>query len=189
MPLERLQKIIAAAGIASRRKAEELITQGRVSVNGQTVSELASHLTRAASHVPKTYLVKTSGRPAPDGLEKLRRGIKIGPKPGPRRAAPMHTAPAQVRLMKDATNPWYEVTLIEGKNRQIRRMFEEIGHHVEKIKRVRYGPLTLDVHPGEFRELTVKEVSALRQAKPGQILAPPARDHSKGFKGRDASLR
>jgi len=77
--------------------------------------ELASHLTRAASHVPKTYLVKTSGRPAPDGLEKLRRGIKIGPKPGPRRAAPMHTAPAQVRLMKDATNPWYEVTLIGRK--------------------------------------------------------------------------
>ena len=43
--------------------------------------------------------------------------------------------------MREANNPWYEVTLIEGKNRQIRRMFEEVGHHVEKIKRVRYGPL------------------------------------------------
>ncbi len=270
MALERLQKIIAAAGVTSRRKAEELITQGRVSVNGQTVSELgskadleqdhikvdgkllrgperhvylvlnkpkgyvttlsdpegrptvmdlvknvgtriypvgrldysseglllltndgelASHLTRAASHVPKTYLVKTSGRPAPDGLEKLRRGIRIGPTPGPRRAAPMHTAPAQVRLMKDANNPWYEVTLIEGKNRQIRRMFEEIGHHVEKIKRVRYGPLTLDVHPGEFRELTAKEVSALRHAKSGQLPAPPVRQRPAKTRSRRAGVR
>ena len=47
--------------------------------------------------------------------------------------------------IKEATNPWYEVTLIEGRNREIRRMFEKVGHHVEKIKRVRYGPLTLDV--------------------------------------------
>ena len=44
--------------------------------------------------------------------------------------------------MKEAANPWYEITLIEGRNRQIRRMFEAVGHHVEKIKRVRYGPLT-----------------------------------------------
>ncbi len=60
--------------------------------------------------------------------------------------------------MKDSSNPWYEVTLIEGKNRQIRRMFEEIGHHVEKIKRVRYGPLTLDVEPGQYRELAPKKL-------------------------------
>jgi 23S rRNA pseudouridine2605 synthase len=260
MPPQRLQKIIAAAGIASRRKAEELITQGRVSVNGQTVTELgskadlasdhikvdgkllqgaerhvyvllnkpkgyvttvsdpegrptvmdlvknvgariypvgrldwsseglllltndgelASKLTRAASHVPKTYLVKIAGRAAAESIEKLRRGIRIGAKPGPRqlhpsarktgalrgtRLEPVHTAPAQVRLMKDAANPWYEVTLIEGKNRQIRRMFEEIGHHVEKIKRVKYGPLTLDVEPGESRALTPGEVAGLHKS-------------------------
>jgi 23S rRNA pseudouridine2605 synthase len=52
--------------------------------------------------------------------------------------------------------------LMEGKNRQIRRMFEEVGHHVEKIKRVRYGPLELDVHPGKFRKLTNDEVSKLK---------------------------
>jgi 23S rRNA pseudouridine2605 synthase len=251
-----LQKIIAAAGISSRRKAEELITQGRVSVNGQIITELgskadlehdhikvdgkllqgaerhvylllnkpkgyvttvsdpehrptvmdlvksvgariypvgrldwsseglllltndgelASRLIKAASHVPKTYLVKIAGRATEEGIEKLRRGIRIGAKPGPRRMEPIHTAPAQVRLMKDAANPWYEVTLIEGKNRQIRRMFEEIGHHVEKIKRVRYGPLTLDVEPGQFRELTPAEVSQLRRTGRGERPPQPQR--------------
>jgi 23S rRNA pseudouridine2605 synthase len=266
VPAERLQKIIASAGIASRRKAEELITQGRVAVNGQIVSELgskadpehdhikvdgkllrgpqryvyivlnkpkgyvttvsdperrptvmdlvknvgqriypvgrldytseglllltndgalANHLTRAASHVPKTYMVKVSGRPAEQDIQKLRRGIRIsarpvpardgsrvgrrdGGRPAPPREAAAHTAPAEIRLMKEAENPWYEVTLIEGKNRQIRRMFEEIGHHVEKIKRVRYGPLKLDVEPGQFRALTPGEVRALRRPGSGQ---------------------
>lgn len=248
MPPQRLQKIIAAAGVTSRRKAEELITQGRVSVNGQTVTELgskadlqkdhikvdgkllqgaerhvylllnkpkgyvttvtdperrptvmdlikgvgariypvgrldwsseglllltndgelAAKLTHASSHVPKTYLVKIAGRAKEEEIEKLRRGIKIGAKPGPRHMAAIHTAPSQIRLMKDAENPWYEVTLIEGKNRQIRRMFEEIGHHVEKIKRVRYGPLTLDVEPGQFRELKPGEIAGLRRAGRG----------------------
>ena len=264
MPPQRLQKIIAAAGVASRRKAEELITQGRVSVNGQTVTELgtkadlqkdhikvdgkllqgaerhiylllnkpkgyvttvtdperrptvmdlikgvgariypvgrldwsseglllltndgelAAKLTHASSHVPKTYLVKIAGRTKEEGIEKLRRGIKIGGKPGPRHMAAIHTAPAQIRLVKDAENPWYEVTLIEGKNRQIRRMFEEIGHHVEKIKRVRYGPLTLDVEPGQFRELKPGEIAGLKRAGRGdkkQIAErkPPSRSRA-----------
>jgi 23S rRNA pseudouridine2605 synthase len=86
----------------------------------------------------------------------------------------VHTAPAEVKLMKEAENPWYEVTLTEGKNRQIRRMFEEIGHHVEKIKRVRYGPLTLDVEPGQFRTLSPKEVSLLRRAGPERRPVHPA---------------
>ncbi|HET8890949.1 MAG TPA: pseudouridine synthase [Candidatus Angelobacter sp.] len=261
MPPQRLQKIIAAAGVTSRRKAEELITQGRVSVNGQIVTELgskadierdhikvdgkllqgaerhvylllnkpkgyvttvtdperrptvmdliqgvgariypvgrldwaseglllltndgelASKLTHASSHVAKTYLVKIAGKAKEEEIDKLRRGIKIGAGLGPRRLQALHTAPAQIRLMKEATNPWYEVTLIEGKNRQIRRMFEEIGHHVEKIKRVRYGPLTLDVEPGEFRELAPGEVAGLRRAvrgdKPPRLeRKPPSR--------------
>ena len=74
------------------------------------------------------------------------------------------TGPAEIRLVRDAENPWYEVTLTEGRNREIRKMFEEIGHHVEKIRRVGYGPLVLDVKPGEFRELTQQEVEKLRRA-------------------------
>ena len=68
--------------------------------------------------------------------------------------------------------PWYDgphllehletVPIIEGRNRQLRRMFEQIGHHVEKIKRVKYGPLVLDVAAGESRALTGKEVERLR---------------------------
>jgi 23S rRNA pseudouridine2605 synthase len=74
------------------------------------------------------------------------------------------TAPARIRVIREATNPWYEVTLTEGRNRQIRRMFEEIGHHVEKIRRVHYGPLELDVEPGKFRHLNEREVGQLKKA-------------------------
>ena len=241
MPQERLQKIIAAAGITSRRKAEELITSGHVQVNGTVVTELgtkadpetdhirvngkllqsterhtylilnkpkgyvttvsdpekrptvmdlvrgvkgrvypvgrldyaseglivltndgdlAHRLMKAASHVPKTYLVKVAGTPKEEAIAKLRAGISIATDEGRR----VRTAPAAVRIIKEAANPWYEITLIEGRNRQIRRMFEAVGHHVEKIKRVRYGPLTLDVPPGEFRPLTLKEIERLKSA-------------------------
>jgi len=239
--MQRLQKIIAAAGIASRRKAEELITAGRVQVNGHVVTELgtkadpasdhirvngkllqgaqrhvylllnkpkgfvttvsdpekrptvmdlvkgvkgrvypvgrldyasegllvmtndgelAHRLMKAASHVPKTYLVKVAGTPKEEALAKLRAGVSIATDDGKR----VRTSPAAVRVIKEAANPWYEITLIEGRNRQIRRMFEAVGHHVEKIKRVRYGPLTLDVPPGEFRPLTQKELDRLKSA-------------------------
>jgi 23S rRNA pseudouridine2605 synthase len=84
-----------------------------------------------------------------------------------------------VRIVREAENPWYEVTLIEGKNRQIRRMFEEIGHHVEKIKRVRYGPLELDVEPGKYRELTPQEVAALRKSGRQPASAAPERSASR----------
>ena len=56
--------------------------------------------------------------------------------------------PAKVEQVRSGDNPWYEVTLTEGRNRQLRKMFEEIGHHVEKIRRIGYGALTLDVPPG-----------------------------------------
>ena len=69
---------------------------------------------------------------------------------------------------------WYEITLIEGRNRQIRRMFEAVGHHVEKIKRVRYGPLKLDVPPGEFRSLTLREVEQLKSASKMPKVKPAA---------------
>ncbi|MDR5727105.1 MAG: pseudouridine synthase [Terriglobia bacterium] len=257
---ERLQKILASAGVASRRKAEEFILQGRVQVNGQIVNqlgskadpvhdhirvdgklihpadeyryymlnkpkqfvttasdpqgrptvmeffsriklrmfpvgrldyhseglllvtndgELANALTRAASHVPKTYLVKVSGVPSEDALNALRRGISIPlgdaeSSPGHRgREARVRTAPATVQLFRQGENPWYEITITEGRNRQLRKMFEEIGHHVEKIRRVEYGPLVLDLPPGESRELTAHEVQALYRA--AKLSAPGIR--------------
>lgn len=241
MPSERLQKIIAAAGVASRRKAEELISAGHVKVNGTVVTELgtkadpdtdhirvngklldaaerhvylllnkpkgyvttvsdpenrptvmqllrgvkkrvypvgrldyaseglllltndgglANKLMKAASGVPKTYVVKVAGAPTNENLENLRNGVSISTDDGRR----VRTAPAAIKLVKEGNNPWYEITLIEGRNREIRRMFEKVGHHVEKIKRVRYGPLSLDVPPGKFRELTPQEVDRLRTA-------------------------
>jgi 23S rRNA pseudouridine2605 synthase len=241
---ERLQKILASAGICSRRKAEELILSGRVQVNGKIVTELGSKadavrdhirvdgkllhgaerlryyvvnkpkgyvttvsdpqnrptvmqlirggervfpvgrldyaseglllmtndgelangLTRAAAKVEKTYLVKVSGRPSEGGLQQIRQGIMIErEKPGTSKGRVL-TAPAKMRLFREAENPWYELVLIEGRNREIRKMFEEIGHHVEKIRRIGYGPLVLDVEPGKARELTHQEVEKLRRA-------------------------
>lgn len=246
--LERLQKILAQAGVASRRHAEEMITQGRVQVNGQTVTvlgskadpardhirvdgkllhgaerlryfvlnkpkgfvttvsdpegrptvmqffakhserlypvgrldyqseglllitndgDLANRLTQAASGVEKTYLVKVAGQPSEDALERLRRGVAIElDKPGSRK---VHAAPVQVRPVRAGDNPWYEVILVEGRNRELRKMFEEIGHHVEKIRRVGYGPLVLDVEPGKLRELDAEEVRALQLTAEGKL--------------------
>jgi 23S rRNA pseudouridine2605 synthase len=270
--VERLQKILASAGIASRRKAEEFILQGRVQVNGQLVTELGSKadsvndhirvdgklirpanefryymlnkpkqfvttvsdpqgrptvmqffsriklrmfpvgrldyhseglllvtndgelanaLTRAASHVPKTYLVKVSGIPDENALNALRRGVSIPlgdpeSKTGYRgREARVRTAPAKVRLFRAGENPWYEITITEGRNRQLRKMFEEIGHHVEKIRRVEYGPLVLDLPPGESRELTEQEVRALYHA--AKLSSPAKTSPSAGLKSNARS--
>ncbi len=239
MASERLQKIIAASGIASRRKAEEIIAAGRVTLNGKVVVEqgtkadpqrdeisvdgkplksrerllyfllhkpkgyvttvsdpegrptvmelmkkcpqrvypvgrldyaseglllmtndgqLAQRLMKAGSHAPKTYLVKISGQPDEQALNRLRAGITIELEHGMR----VKTSPAKLRLVEGSANPWYEVILSEGRNRQIRRMFQRVGFNVEKIKRVQLGPLVLDVPPGKYRALTVREVAQLK---------------------------
>ena len=139
--------------------------------------DLAQKLTHASSHVPKTYLVKVSGKPTTEQISKLRGGVFLPAETKPlktregqeqkRRSQGVRTGPVQIELLRDAANPWYEVTLIEGRNRQIRRMFEQIDHHVEKIKRVRYGPLQLDVEAGHFRHLTSSEVAQLKAAAKG----------------------
>ena len=257
---ERLQKILSAAGVASRRKAEELILEGRVQVNGSVITELgtrhdphkdhirvdgkllhgpeqhryfllnkprgyvttlddpqkrptvmslmqgqkgssarvypvgrldylseglllmtndgelANSLSKAAAGVEKTYLVKVAGVPTNEALEQLRRGVMIDRgrlnevRSG--RRDRVVTAPAKVELARGGDNPWFEVTLTEGRNRQLRKMFEEIGHHVEKIRRIGYGALRLDVPPGEFRELTPGEVMALERAAKGKKVVP-----------------
>jgi 23S rRNA pseudouridine2605 synthase len=120
--------------------------------------DLAHRLMQAGSHMPKTYVVKVSGTPSSESIARLRGGVMIRTDKGKR----VRTSPAKIRVIREAENPWYEITLTEGRNRQIRRMFEEVGHHVEKIKRVRYGPLSLDVEPGKFRPLTLEEVGRLK---------------------------
>jgi 23S rRNA pseudouridine2605 synthase len=125
---------------------------------------LAQLLTKASSHVPKTYLVKVSGKPGEKAIARLRGGVTISLEDGRR----VKTSPAKIRLAQDGANPWYEVVLIEGRNRQIRRMFEEIGFLVEKIKRVRLGPIELDVAPGKCRALSAKEVEQLKNLAGGE---------------------
>jgi 23S rRNA pseudouridine2605 synthase len=253
--LERLQKILAQAGIASRRKAEELIEQGRVQINGKVVTvlgtkadagrdhirvdgkllqgaerhryfvlnkprgfvttvkdpegrptvmqffdkmrerlypvgrldymseglllvtndgELANRLTRASAGVEKTYLVKVAGVPTEAELDLLRAGVAIERgKPGSDR---VRTSPARVRQVRQGDNPWYEVVLIEGRNRELRKMFEEVGHFVEKIRRVGYGPLILDQEPGNLRELDPRELELLRKAADGTLRTPKSKD-------------
>src|SRR5207244_8236409 len=96
---------------------------------------LAQKLMKAGSHVPKTYLVKISGKPGEKDLSRLRTGITIELEDGKR----VKTSPAKIRLVEDGANHWYEVILIEGRNRQIRRMFQRVGFNVERISRVRWG--------------------------------------------------
>ena len=261
---DRLQKIIAQAGLASRRAAEQMILEGRVELNGQTVTELgtradpardhvrvdgkllhapdpprwfllnkprgyvttlsdpekrptvadlfgqnnqkkltgmhsrlprlypvgrldylseglllmtndgalANSLSKASAGVHKTYLVKVSGSPSAEAIDQLRRGIMIDrgrlDEVRSGRRDRVITAPADIEQVRGGENPWFQVTLIEGRNRQLRKMFEEIGHHVEKIRRIAYGALQLDVEPGAFRELTPGEVQALNRAAAGK---------------------
>jgi 23S rRNA pseudouridine2605 synthase len=242
---ERLQKIIASAGIASRRAAEEMILDGEVTVDGRVTRELGTRvdpehhhikvrgklvnpllgsqkkiyilidkprgyvsstsdprkrplvtdllpgkrtglhlvgrldfnteglilltndgeftelLTRAGK-VPKVYHVKVKGLPSPDQIEHLRLGIKY---------RGLRTGPAEIKLLertREAGNAWYEVTLREGKNQQIRKMFESIGHSVTKLRRVRIGHIgDKGMKAGMSRELTPAEVSRFfRDYKP-----------------------
>jgi 23S rRNA pseudouridine2605 synthase len=252
--LERLQKILSSR-CGSRRKAEEMIEQGRVQVNGTVVTELgtkadagrdhirvdgkllhgaerlryfvlnkpkgfvttvkdpegrptvmkffekmrerlypvgrldyqseglllvtndgdlANRLTKAGSGVEKTYLVKVAGQPSEEELDVLRGGVAIERgKPG---SPKVRTAPARIRQVRQGDNPWYEVVLIEGRNRELRKMFSAIGHFVEKIRRVGYGPLILDQEPGNLRELEPEELASLRLAAEGKLRTPKAKE-------------
>src|SRR3984885_3122049 len=118
--------------------------------------ELANALMSAATHIPKTYLVKVTGALTAEQEQAFRDGVTLGGR---------RTAPAGLKLMQRAANPWYEVRLIEGRKNQIREMFKHFGRLVEKLKRVRIGFLDLGrLKPGEFRYLTVEEVERFRKA-------------------------
>src|SRR5712692_1894856 len=120
-----------------------------------------TNLITTGARVEKVYHVKVKGSPGEAQIEHLRRGIAIGR---------THTAPAQIRLIdrtKQAGNNWYEVILREGKNQQIRRMFDSIGHSVVKLRRVRIGHITdAGLAPGQHRDLTSNEVKRFFQPAP-----------------------
>jgi 23S rRNA pseudouridine2605 synthase len=114
--------------------------------------ELANRLTHPSFEVPKTYLARVGGGPIGDGkLRALRRGVEL--QDGP-------TAPARARRVgKDAI----ELTIHEGRNRQVRRMCEAVGHPVLELRRTAFGPLRLDgLAPGAHRRLSAVEVERLR---------------------------
>jgi 23S rRNA pseudouridine2605 synthase len=233
--LERLNKLIAQAGIASRRGADELIAAGEVTVNGETVTEAGMKADPEKDHIkvrgklinakisnrekvyillnkPKGYLssaadpegrslvtdlipprfgklhpvgrldyntegliiltndgdftnhvassktvekvyeVKVKGLPNENAINKLRRGVRLEDN--------FKTAPAEIKELKHTeNNGWYEVTLTEGHNQQIRKMFDSIGHSVVKLKRISIGHIKDDRMPvGAYRELDAEEI-------------------------------
>lgn len=236
--MERLQKIMAQAGIASRRKCEELILQGKVQVNGETVTELgtkadpdqdmitvsgkpiknekkvyimlnkpkgvitsasdpegrkivsdylkgvkervypigrldydteglllltndgefANLLSHPKYHVPKTYLATVKGVPHGTELDKLRQGVML---------EDGMTSPAEVEYKDvdpDNKQSVISITIHEGRNRQVRRMFESISHPVTRLKRISYGDLLLqNLKRGLYRHLTADEINTLKQ--------------------------
>ncbi|MGL4820088.1 MAG: pseudouridine synthase [Bacilli bacterium] len=233
---ERLQKLIASSGVTSRRKAEELITQGRVTVNGKVVRELgvkasmsdtievdgvpigreekvyallykprgvlssvsdpknrrcvtdffealkvrlfpvgrldyetsgllimtndgdfANQLMHPRFEMPKTYVARVNGHVTEEQMKQLQYGIML---------EDGKTAPAQVKALgfdKTKNKSLIQITIHEGRNRQVRRMFEALGHKVDKLKRESYGFLTLGgLRSGDWRYLTPHEVKQLR---------------------------
>ncbi len=230
---ERLQKILAHAGIDSRRKCEELILEGRVHVNGVVVTELgakadprrdeitvdfapiarerpvyillnkpkgyvttvkdeqgrptvmallhgidarvypvgrldfnseglllmtndgalANRLMAPDHEIPKVYLVKVHRLPTKEQLDDLRNGFRLDGR---------RLKPCAIEFAEKGDNPWLRVTLTEGKNQQIRRMFAAVGHPVSKLRRVQFGPLADPaLKPGEWRFLSPQEQAAI----------------------------
>ena len=234
---ERLQKIIANAGVTSRRKAEKLIADGRVTVNGKVVAKLGTKADPSRDHikvngklinpnlerrqdyylllnkpkgvlssvsdpegrktvvelargygrlfpvgrldynsegliiltndgdfankvsssgrVAKTYEVKVKGLPNENAINKLRRGVRL--------ADGFKTYPAEIRLLNTTKkNAWYEIVLHQGRNRQIRKMFDLIGYSVVKLRRTKIGSVPVGSLPvGQHRELTREEIKSL----------------------------
>jgi pseudouridine synthase len=237
--MERIQKVLARAGVASRRAAEQLIDERRVRVNGELVTEqgikidpaldtltvdgrrvvalrthhrymalhkprgfvttlsdpqgrpsiadllepgwgrvfpvgrldlqteglllltddgdLARDLMHPSSAVPKTYRAKVRGVPEPGALDRVRRGLTLDGR---------KTLGSEARLVRSTgNNAWVEITVVEGRKHQVRRMLEAVGHPVVKLTRIRFDGISLgSLRPGAARPLTPAEVTRLRRA-------------------------
>ncbi|MCU1266645.1 MAG: Pseudouridine synthase [Acidobacteria bacterium] len=259
---ERLQKLIAQAGIASRRHAEEMITAGEVTVNGKVVTELGTKadpqkdhikvrgklinpaiqrrqnvyvllnkpkgylssvsdpdkrplvmdllpptlaklhpvgrldfnteglllltndgaftnfVTAARNRVGKVYEARVKGVPQESALARLRAGVVLDDG--------VRTARAEIALVKSTdANAWFEVILHEGRNQQIRRMFDLIGHSVVKLRRVRIGPLNdQGLRPGEYRFLSPAEVDQVLKGKQAERPVRPPKTRLAGHGSR-----
>jgi 23S rRNA pseudouridine2605 synthase len=118
--------------------------------------ELANAIMSAATHLPKTYVVKVNGALTPEQQQQFRKGVPL---------SGQRTLPAGLKLIHSTENPWYEVRLHEGRNQQIRLMFKHFGRLVEKLRRVSIGPVELGpLKPGEFRHLEHEEIEKLKRA-------------------------
>lgn len=118
--------------------------------------DLADRLMRPAGGCPKVYQAKVRGVPAAETLQKLSAGIVLEGR---------RTLPCRIRRLRAGDNTWLEIVLIEGRRNQIRRMFERMGHPVQKLRRVAIGPLSdRGLKPGAIRRLTSQEVERLREA-------------------------
>jgi 23S rRNA pseudouridine2605 synthase len=141
---------------------ERVYPVGRLDYNSEGLllltndGEVANAIMSAATHLPKTYLVKINGSLSVEQEQQFRQGIPLSGK---------RTLPAGLKLVHRAENPWYEVRLFEGRNNQIRLMFKHFGRLVEKLKRVCIGPIELGpLKAGQFRYLSDQEVQRLRRS-------------------------
>jgi 23S rRNA pseudouridine2605 synthase len=153
-----------------RQQLPRVISVGRLDITSEGLllltndGALANAITSAATHLPKTYVVKINGALTTDQEQKFRDGVPIDGR---------RTMPAGLKMVRTGDNPWYEVKLFEGRNHQIRMMFKHFGRLVEKLRRVRIGPIELGpLKPGEFRYLSIEEVQKLKRA----ALKPHARE-------------
>lgn len=122
--------------------------------------ELAARLTHPRHEVPKVYQARVRGVPDARALERLARGMVLDG----RRTAPTEVRLLPSRVARRGEEAVLEFTLREGRNRQVRRMCEAVGHRVRALRRVQFGPLRdAQLKPGMFRELTPKEVSTLKR--------------------------
>jgi len=147
--------------------------------------ELTNLLTHPRYGVPKTYKAIVDGELKPETLDELQQGIWLSDTHG---GESFRTAKSVIRVIKRVREKSIlEITMREGKNRQIRRMLAAAGHKVRDLTRTRMGPLTLDgLNPGEFRPLTPRELKALRKAgetpspdKPSETPRAPIRPPSR----------
>ena len=118
--------------------------------------DLARDLMHPRSGVEKRYVAKVRGRPDPEALRRLARGVPLDGR---------RTGPARVRLVRPGENAWLEIVIAEGRNRQVRRMLQAVGHPVQKLRRTAYGGVELGtLEPGAYRALTPAEIRKLRRA-------------------------